>query len=468
MQLKIKNLKLEIKNYLMLLLAILLVAPLSAQEAVKDSIKQERFKADGIAAVVGDFVVLDSDIDKMYLDLKSQGVSTEDVTACELAGRMLENKLYAHHAIQDSLTVSDADINARIDQQFAYMVNELGTMEKVLEFYNKDSEGEFRQELFEINKENRLAAQMQRKIIEGIEITPEEVREFFVNIPEDEKPQFGDEVEIAQIVIEPEVSEEDKQAAINKLKEFRKDIVENGASFATKAVLYSDDQATRPEGGKITLSRTDPFVKEFKEAAFSLQEGEVSKPFETEFGFHILTVDKIRGQKVDVRHILLMPEVSSEKVQEAKEKLELIKKRILDGELTFEEAAEEFSDEEETSANGGKLINPTTGDTRFELTKVDPKIYNQVVNMKEGEISNILQDFDRTGRPFFKLISVTEKYPAHIANYSQDYSRIKELALTEKKLQAIKEWQKEKIEDTYIKINGKYRDCDYASNWLKK
>ena len=429
--------------------------------------KTGRFKVDGVAAVIGDFVVLESDIDKMYIELQSQGVSIKDVTNCNLAGRLMENKLYAHHAIQDSIMVSDAEIEANIDQQLAYMTQQVGSLEKVLEFYKKDSEAEFRAELFEINKQNRLAAEMQRKIVDAVEITPEEVRAFFTNIPEEERPVFGDEVEISQIVVKPEIPEEEKKEIIDRLNEMRADVLENGASFNTKAVLYSDDTSSKSSGGKITLSRRDPFVQEFKDAAFSLQEGEISKPFKTVFGYHILMVDKIRGQQVDVRHILLIPDVTEETKQAAYDKLLNVQERINNNEITFAEAAREVSDEKETRESGGKLVNPTTGDNRFELTKVDPLLYEQVVNLEQGKVSNILTDQDNTGRPFYKIITVTNRYPEHKANYAQDYNKIKELALKDKQLEAIEKWQKEKISETYIKVNGEYRNCEYTSNWLK-
>lgn len=428
----------------------------------------QKFKVDGVAAVVGDFVVLESDIDKMYIELQSQGVSIKDVTNCNLAGRLMENKLYAHHAIQDSIVVSDAEINAEIDQQLAYMTQQVGSMEKVLEFYKKDNEAEFRAELFEINRQNKLAAQMQRKIVDAVEITPEEVREFFKNIPEDERPVFGDEVEIAQIVVKPEIPESEKQKIINRLQEMREDIVENGASFNTKAVLYSQDPGSKSSGGKISLSRKDPFVKEFKDAAFSLQEGEVSQPFETMFGYHILTVDKIRGQQVDVRHILLIPDVTEETKEEALKEIRSVREKILADELTFAAAAREVSDEDETRESGGQLVNPTTGDTRFELTKIDPILYEQVANLKKGEVSPVLTDKDDTGRPVYKIITVTERYKEHTADYAKDYNKIKELALRDKQLKAIEKWQREKINETYIKVNGDYRDCEYGNNWLKK
>lgn len=482
MQLEMTNLR-SIISSAALLIFILATGTVQAQEVIvtdstaigiESEIKAEiqnksgRFKVDGVAAVIGDFVVLESDIDKMYLELQSQGVSTQDVTNCNLAGRLMENKLYAHHAIQDSILVSDAEINANIDQQLAYMTQQVGSLEKVLEFYKKDSEADFRAELFEINKQNRLASEMQRKIVEAVEITPEEVRAFFTSIPEDERPVFGDEVEIAQIVVKPEIPQEERQKLIDRLNEMRADVIENGASFATKAVLYSQDPGSRSSGGRITLTRQDPFVKEFKDAAFSLQEGEVSKPFQTEFGYHILTVDKIRGQQVDVRHILLIPDVTEATKEKAYSEIQNVRARINNKEITFSEAAKEVSDEKETRESGGKLINPTTGDTRFELTKIDPLLYEQVVNLEKGRVSNILTDQDNTGRPFYKIITVTNRFPEHKANYAQDYNKIKELALRDKQLKAIEKWQKEKIGETYIKINGEYRNCEYSSNWLKK
>lgn len=428
----------------------------------------DRIKVDGVAAVIGDFVVLESDIDKMYVDLQSQGVSIKDVTECNLAGRLMEQNLYAHHAIQDSIVVSDAQINATVDQKLAYMAQELGSMEKVLEFYKKDNEAEFRSEIYQIIKQNQLASEMQRKIVDAVEITPEEVRTFFTSIPKEERPVFGDEVEIAQIVVKPEIPQAEKDKIINRLKEMRADIVDNDASFATKAVLYSQDPGSRSSGGKITLTRKDPFVKEFKDAAFSLQEGEVSQPFQTEFGYHILTVDKILGQKVEVRHILLIPDVTEATKQKAMEDIKNVREKIQNGEITFADAAREVSDEKETAPSGGQLINPTTGDTRFELSKIDPVLYGQISNLEEGQVSLVLTDQDNTGRPFYKLITVTQKYPEHEADYAQDYNKIKELALRDKQLKAIEKWQKAKIDETYVKVNGQYRECEYSSNWLKK
>jgi peptidyl-prolyl cis-trans isomerase SurA len=338
-----------------------------------------------------------------------------------------------------------------------------------LEFYNKPDEFSFREQLFEINKLQKLASLMQSEIVSKIEITPEEVRSFFESIPEDELPVFGTEIELAQIVIEPAVSEEETQRVINRLKDFKNDVEEKGLSFASKAILYSQDPGSRSTGGKYTLHRKRPrMVKEFRDAAFGLEEGQISQPFKSDFGWHIVTVDKIRGQQVDVRHILLTPKVNVEQLNQSRTILDSLRKRIVDKEITFSDAAFNFSSEKETRNSGGTLINPVTGDTRFELTKMDPDLYNQVSKLKEGEISVPLLDTDRSGLKKYKIIMITNRFEEHVADYSQDFIRIKELALKDKQLRAIEKWTKERIEDTYVSISKDYKSCEFTNNWSKK
>ena len=431
------------------------------------NVQGQKQKIDGVIATVGDFIILDSDIDKGYLEISSQGNSIKDITRCQMLGKLLEDKLYAHHAIQDSIVVTDDEVKKMMDDRINYMIEQIGSMEKVVQYYKKDSEEEFRTYFFDILKENKLTEEMQRKIVDAVEVTPEEVRTFFKKIPTTELPLFGSEMEVAQIVITPKVSQEEKQAVIDKLKEFKKEIQE-GASFFSKAVLYTDDKGSASNGGFYKMTRKTPFVKEFKDVAFSLAEGEISEPFETEFGYHIIMVEKIRGQEIDLRHILLIPKVNEQALKDAKEKAALIKKRIEEKEITFAEAARTFSDEKETKANGGALINPKTQDTRFELTKMDPSLYGQVSGLKEGEVSNPLMEEDQKGARKYKLITVTNRINEHTANYAQDYIKIKNIALKEKQIKEIGRWSEEKIKETYIKINGEYRDCIFTNNWLKK
>ena len=462
MQLNLKHLK----NIRQLTVALFFCSLLFAQNQNK---KINRIKVDGVSAVIGDYVILESDIDKTLVEMKSQGIPTKGVSRCQLLGKLMEDKLYAHHAIQDSLEFSIEEIYSTVDQIIDNFTQQLGSIEKVLDFYNKSDESAFRQEIFEINKIQKLSSLMQAKIVENIEVTPEEVRIFFESIPKNDLPVFGTELEISQIVIEPEVSEKEKNRIINRLKTFKEDVLERGSSFASKALLYSQDPGSRSSGGKYTLHRKRPrMVKEFRDEAFSLEEGEISDPFKTDFGWHILKVDKVRGQEVDVRHILLTPKIESSQLQNAKKKLDTLRKRLVDDEITFSNAALAFSDEKETKFNGGILINPQTGDNRFELTNLDPVLYSQIRNLKDGEISQPLIEEDRSGLKKYKILKVSNRFDEHKADYSLDYSRIKSLALKEKQLNAIEEWMLNKIEETYVNVNKDSRNCNFVNNWLKK
>jgi len=471
-RMKFINNKIALTFFLSLFLSGVTIAQEVIKESAVDTIKKsntsQKLKVDGVIAKVGDYIILDSDIDKSYLEISSQGGSIKDITRCQMLGKLMEDKLYAHQAVQDSLKVTDSEVKSLMEERLNYMVEQIGSMDKVVKYYKKSSEEDFRTYFFDILKEQKLTSEMQKKIIDGVEITPEEVRNFFKTIPKADLPVFGAEMEVAQIVVTPKVSDAEKQKVIDKLKQFKKEILAGESSFATKAVLYSQDPGSRATGGYYKMNRKTQFVKEFKEVAFSLAEGEISEPFETDFGYHIIYVEKIKGQDVELRHILLIPSVTPEDLKVAKEKITLIRKRIEDKEITFAEAAKTMSDEKETRANGGALINPRTQDTRFELTKMEPTLYGQISNLKENEVSLPILDEDQSGKKKFKLITVTNRINEHTADYAKDYTKIKDLALKEKQIKAIGKWFDDKIKDTYVKVIGEYRDCAFTNNWLKK
>lgn len=464
-------------NFLVLFLAVCSIGEIQAQEIISDTVKKQeapkssfkRQKIDGVVATVGDYIVLDSDIDKNFLELSSQGNSIEGITRCEMLGNLLEQRLYAHQALQDSIVVKDAEINSMMEEKIGIMLEQTrgGTMDDIVKYYKKNSEEEFRTYFFEILKMNKLTTEMTNAIIEKVEITPEEVRTFFKGIKKEELPVFGDELEISQIVIRPKITEAEKQKVKDRLNEFKSEIAA-GSSFYSKAVLYSQDPGSKSNGGFMKVNRKTPLVKEFKDVAFSLDEGQISEPFETEFGFHIIYIEKIRGQDVDLRHILIAPKISEESLKEAKEEALSIRKKIVDGEISFADAARSSSDEKETKANGGALLNPKTLDSRFELTKLDAMLYGQVSNLKTGEVSLPFIDEPRSGGKVYKLMMVTNRIASHTADYSTDYIKIKEFALKDKQIKEIAKWTEERIKQTYIKINGEYRDCEFVNNWLKK
>ena len=471
MQLKIKVLKFTKYLYInyVVVIAILTSNILLSQD--NNTINNNRNKIDGVAAVVGDFLVLDSDIEKQFNQLKASGISTDDMTTCQVFGKLLEDKLYQHHAIQDSITVNTLEIQSFVDQQIDAFAEQIGSMEKLINYYNKNSEQELRNEMFELNKSSELAKKMQEKIIDETEVTPEEVRQFFNSIPKDDRPFFGTELKVAQIVVIPETTEEEKKKVIDRLKEFKADVEDNGANFTTKVVLYSDDINCRRSGGKLTLHRKKQrgnFDRNFVETVFSLREGEISDPFESDFGYFIIILDKIRGQEYDVRYILLRPKLKPFDIAEAARKLEEARNTIISGDLTFAEVALEISDETETKFELCKLINPETQDFNFELTKMDPELYSQIEKLKDGDISIVLRDEDRLNPVKFKILTVTDRIDEHEANFATDYIKIQALALQNKKLKEIEKWQNIKIDDTYVKIANEYKDCEFFSNWLKQ
>ncbi|WP_290478132.1 MULTISPECIES: peptidylprolyl isomerase [unclassified Leeuwenhoekiella] len=463
------------------LLVCLAAVSASAQEIINTQSEEEvaqatdkplttgtTFKVDGVAAVVGEYVILESDIQQAIESLKQQKVETQDLSNCKVLDKLMEDKLYAHHAVIDSVMISEDQVRSYTQQQIDYFINQLGSEEKVLRFYRKEKMADLRKDLFELNRNQELAKAMQQKIVEEIEVTPEEIREYYKQLEKDGLPQFGVELEISKIQIIPEVPQEEKDKVIDQLNGYRDDILENGSSFATKAVLWSEDESTRGDGGLIRdVDRKSQFVKEFRDVAFSLQEGEVSKPFETEFGFHIIKVEKIRGQKIDLRHILRIPKVTSQAEAEAKEKIDKIKSRIEAGEITFEEAAKEFSDEKETASDGGIMINPVTQDRMFELKNLPTELYPKVQNLKQGEVSIPFNNPTRTGKTRYEIYTVSDRIEEHEADFVIDYVKIKNFALQAKQIKAIEKWQNEKIAETYIKLNGDYRSCDYTSNWKK-
>ncbi|MEZ4796378.1 MAG: peptidylprolyl isomerase [Flavobacteriaceae bacterium] len=469
-------------KYFLTLLVMFSVSTISAQEIIveneedkntetKEAIDtSKRFKIDGVAAVVGDYVVLESDIERQFELMRQGGVSAADMpTKCEMFGSLLENKLYLHHSIQDSLVVNDAQIRSITDQQINAFAQQIGSMEALVAYYKKNTEQELRESLYEINRTNQVVELMQDKITADIEVTPEEVRQFFNSIPEEERPIFGTELRIAQIVVIPETTQEEKQKVIDRLNEFRRDVIDNGASFTTKAVLYSDDAASKKNGGRYTLNRNRPqMVKEFRDVAFSLEEGEVSEPFETDFGYHIIYLEKIRGQEYDVQHILLRPKVTDADIKIAKAKIENARQRIIDGDITFAQAAIEVSDQEETKYDGGQLRNPKTQDYSFELTRMDTELYTQVQDLKDGDVSVIYEEEDRENPIMFKILTVTERKEEHKAEFAKDYLKIKDLALREKQLKTIGKWQEAKIMETFISIANEQKSCEFNGNWLKK
>lgn len=428
---------------------------------------QEKLKIDGVATVVGDNIVLDSEIDAFKQELIQQSGGQIEITDCEMLEQIMNRKLLAHHAVIDSVMVNEGEIQQQVQRKTDYFTQQLGSPEKMLELYGFENMKDLKDELYRVEKEGLLIEKMQQQLTSDIDITPEEVKRYFNSLEaEGNLPEIGAEIELSQIVLNIEPSKEEVQKTIDRLKEIKKE-VEEGGNFKMKAILYSDDPGVTQNSGFYSIDRNSPFVKEFKEAAFSMEEGEISQPFKSDFGYHILMVDKIKGKQRDVYHILMQPKADDAVAEQVRDSLSKYRKQILKLEIPFEEAVIRYSQDKDTRLSKGVLMNPVSGDTNFDLTRMDPELYAKVSNLKEGEISEVFVDETRQGLKMYKILLLKSRTESHTADLAQDYVKIMELALQKKKTESIEKWSSEKIMDTYVNINEVYTSCEFKSNWAK-
>ncbi len=428
----------------------------------------QKVKIDAVGVVVGKNIVLDSDIEKFKLELENNSEGKIKISDCEMLEQLMLQKLLAHHAVVDSIVVSDAEVNSQVERNIQFFSQEYGSVEKVVEAYGFNDIEDLKTELFGIEKENSLIQKEQRQITENIDVTPEEIRIYFNGLKEKgELPEFPAEIQIAQLVLNAEASPEEIERILNKLNQLKKEI-EEGSSIKMKAIINSNDPGVTENGGRYSIDKNSQFIKEFKETAFSLDVNQVSEPFKSQFGYHIIQLHEIRGETRIASHILLQPEIPQEKLDKTKEKLEKIVADIKSGEVTFDEAVRKFSQDTDTRNNGGLIVNPYSGESTFDLTRMDPALYARVNNLQKNEMSDIFYDEDRSGKKMYKVMIMKDRTNTHVADMVDDYVKVQNLALQKKKQETIAKWSKEKIGDTYIKISNEYQKCTFDKNWTKE
>lgn len=420
--------------------------------------------AEGIVAVVGENIILKSEIEgnfqAMKRQMEQQGLT---ITRCQVVEDQLMEKLLLHHAKVDSVEVDESEVQQNIERRIQMLVSQIGSVEALEEYYGK-SIPEIKAEMAPLMRNQLTAQRMQFTITQDVEVTPTEVQEFFQSIPTDSLPLINTEVELAQIVVYPAIDEAAEQAAIDELNDI-KERIEGGRSFSTMAILYSDDPGSKRAGGLYEGIRRGQFVKEFEAVAFNLQPGEISEPFRTVYGYHIVLLEEKRGEELDLRHILIKPEINQANLDEVRSVLDSVKVAIASGAITFEEAVEQFSEDEGTVYNNGLLMNPQTGDTKFDVSNLDQEMFYAIQGLNEGQISEPAFYRDQEQREAFRLIRVIRKTEPHRANMRDDYGRLRSIALQDKQSRTMREWVEEKIEQTYIRINNNYYDCDFQQNW---
>lgn len=427
-------------------------------------VKAQEQVVDEVVAVVGSKIILKSDIEGQYVQYKMQGnIGNASAMKCQFLENILFEKLLLTQAEIDSIQVTDNQVESSMNQRFRYYISQFGSQQKLEEFYQKPIL-EIKEEIRSLVKDQLMAEQVQSKITENIKITPSEIKAFYNRMPDDSIPFIDTEYEIGQIIKQPPVSTEALSEAKEKLMNLRQRIVK-GESFSTLAILYSEDPGSAKKGGELGMFSRGEMYPEFEAVAFGLKPNQVSDIIKTKAGLHILQLIERKGDYVNVRHILIQPKVSPFDLAKASSYLDSIAGVIKHDSISFEKAALKYSDDP-GKINGALMVNPQTNTSRFEAKQLDPKVFFVVDKMKVGEISKAVPLTTEEGKQAFQLLYLKVRTDPHKANLKDDYNKIQNWALEEKKGKAIDDWIKSKTDKTYISIIDEFKNCNFQHKWI--
>jgi len=456
-----------IQKYFWAVITMVLILPVKAQNTQSlDSIPENQI-LDQVVAVVGKNVILKSDIETQYLQYRMQGYieGSKKSIKCDILKDLIFQKLLLNQADVDSIVVGEAQVDQELDRRFRYFITQFGSKEKLEEYYDK-SVDEFKEDMRAVVQDQLTQQSVQADIVKNVGITPKEVKAFYKEIPSDSLPLINTEYYVSELVREPQITEAEKLAVKERLLDLRKRIL-NGESFATLAILYSEDPGSAKKGGELGMYGKGELYPEFEDVAFTLKEGEISGIVETEAGFHILQLIERQKDFVNVRHILLRPKISIEQKQLAVNYLDSLYTLIKDSTYTFDEAVKKFSDSP-NRISGGFLINPKSGNNIFQAEDLDPKVFYVIDKMKVGEVSKPVTYTTKDGTDAFRLLHLVKKSTPHRANIEQDYDKIYTIALNKKHQQVLDDWVIEHARTAYIRIVDNYSDCEYYDKIMKK
>lgn len=448
------------KKYL-LVLSICLLAFLVPETQAQEG-KQV---VDGIVAVVGQTIIKNSDVEQAYRQVRlRQGIENAHVERCSLLESMLISKLLVHKGMVDSVEVTDEQVEEQVDYYLKAVVMQVGGKDKLREAFGYGYD-ELHDQYFDILHDRILSSRVEAQLTENVKVTPAEVTEYFATYPTDSLPEIETQYEVAEITIQPSISEEERDRVRTELAELRERILK-GEKFSMLAKLYSQDPGSASKGGELGFFGRGTMVSEFEAVAFALKPGEVSPIVETQYGFHIMQLIERRGNTINVRHILIQPKVSTEDLLKARIKLDSLAGEIRQGKTDFATAAEQYSDGV-SRKQGGIVTNPQTGNNRFskeEIAQLYPGV--GIVAMEEGEVSNATAITNSENKNSYCLVKLVKKIPAHRANLDDDYDRIFNAALQNAKTKKIVEWCNRMVKTTYIRIADEYKDCpNFQVNW---
>ena len=420
---------------------------------------------DEVIAIVGNKAVLLSSIEAQYIQQQAQGYRAQ--SKCQIFEGMLFQKLLLAQAELDSIVVSDAEVSNNLEMRLQDYIRQAGGREALERYFGKTI-AEIKAEFEDVIRDQMISQRMQGEITKNVAITPQEVNAFYATIPQDSLPMVEAELEVQQIMKRPPVNPAEKEAARQKLDKLRERVIA-GESFATLAILYSQDPGSARNGGELGFVNRADLDQAFAEAAFNLRDGQVSRVIESEFGLHIIQLIERRGEdQINVRHILITPKVTAEDKLKAKQQLDSIAAQIAAGKITFDEAARLYSDDKDSRNNGGLMVNPYTGTARFETKHLDAETNRILQRMKIGDLSEAFEAKDQRGRPIYRLVKLKNKTQPHVANIKDDYQQINELALQYRQQEAINSWMKARVKGTFVKINTKWSECKFQMpEWIQ-
>lgn len=425
---------------------------------------------DEVIWVVGDEAILKSDVEAMRLQAESEGVRFRGNPDCAIPEQIAVQKLFLHQAAIDSLEVTEAEITQGVEEQVNYWINLIGSREK-LEEYRKMPISQIRQQMHDDFKNSRLVKMMKEKLVEDIQVTPSDVRDYFRNLSQDSIPFVPTEVEVEIITRQPKVSQEEIARVKDKLRDYTDRVTNGGSSFATLARLYSEDPGSARQGGELGFMGRGMLDPAFATVAFNLTDPKkISKIVESEFGYHIIQLIDKRGDKVNVRHILLKPTVSDEAIKTETERLDTLANEIREGKFTFELAATMVSDDKDTRNNNGVMVNTTetSRTSRFQMKDLPTEVARAVEGLNVGEISSPFTMVNARGKTQVAIVKLKNRVEGHRATITEDFQVMKEVVLEKEREKAIHEWVTNKIKKTYVRMKDRYKDCDFEyDGWVR-
>ena len=421
--------------------------------------------ADKIIATVGDKIVLKSEIENSISDMQRQNIDMPANAKCLLLEQALGIKALVLQSERDSIPVSDEEINAEIENKIRYFISQYGSKD-ILEQVAGKTIYQLKEDFKQTFREQKLAQAMRNKIVDEVKITPSEVKAHYETIHKDSLPFYESEVEVGQIVVYPKASRELETYAIDQLKEFKQQVDSGTKKFETLATLYTDDPGSKESGGKYDVNRNekqwDPI---FLSKAFSLKEGQVSTVFKTKFGYHIIQMISRAGDDASIRHILKIPQVSSIEINDARQRLDTVRSKLIAGTIKFGEAVSKYSDDESSKFTGGR-IQGRDGNTFLTIDQLDKDLVARLKDLTVGEYSQPAEYVDERGKKGVRIIQLITRTEPHRENLKDDYNKVAQRALEDKKNEMLETWFYKNIPTYYINVDNEYKDCPEMKKWM--